>query len=94
VTILACTDGVKAMRGESWSDEEIDLLKKLWAAGETAQAIAAKLGDMSRSAVLGKIFRLRLGPVATGKKPSVQAARPRAGEAVTRRRGGMKPQQP
>jgi GcrA cell cycle regulator len=62
------------MPGGSWSDEEIDLLKKLWAAGETAQAIAAKLGDMSRSAVLGKIFRLRLGPANAGKKQDVQTA--------------------
>jgi len=87
------------MHGESWSDEQIDLLKKLWAAGETAQAIAAKLGDMSRSSVLGKVFRLRLGPVKAGKnvigkKLGAQSARPRSGEAITRRRGGMEPEQP
>jgi GcrA cell cycle regulator len=45
-----------------WTGERIELLKTLWAAGETAPAIAARLG-MSRSAVLGKIFRLRLPPV-------------------------------
>jgi GcrA cell cycle regulator len=70
------------MRGEAWNEEQVDLLKKLWAAGESAQAIAAKLGDMSRSAVLGKIFRLRLGPVASGKKPVTQTVKPRSGAAI------------
>ena len=44
----------------SWTAEHIELLKKLWTNGETAAAIAAHLGGMSRSAVLGKVFRLRL----------------------------------
>jgi GcrA cell cycle regulator len=50
------------MRGV-WTRERIALLKKLWADGETATAIAARL-RMSRSAVLGKVFRLRLRPAA------------------------------
>jgi len=63
------------MRGEAWTPEHVDLLKKLWAAGATAGAIASRLGGMSRSAVLGKIFRLRLGagdaaPPAGGKMPA------------------------
>ncbi len=48
-----------------WRDDDIDLLKRLWADGETAASIAEKLGGLSRSAVLGKIFRLRLGPNAS-----------------------------
>jgi GcrA cell cycle regulator len=48
------------MPGESWTAERIDLLRKLWAQGETAVVIAARLGGMSRSAVMGKVFRLRL----------------------------------
>ena len=44
-----------------WRDDEIALLKRLWAQDETAASIAEKLGGISRSAVLGKIFRLRLG---------------------------------
>ena len=50
------------MRGV-WTRERIALLKKLWADGETATAIAARL-RMSKSAVLGKVFRLRLRPAA------------------------------
>ncbi len=75
------------MRGEAWNEEQINLLKKLWAAGESAQAIAEKLGDLSRSAVLGKIFRLRLGPVASGKKPVAQTLKPHRGQTIPRRRG-------
>jgi GcrA cell cycle regulator len=48
------------MRGDLWTAERIELLRALWAKGETADAIAARLGGLSRSAVLGKIYRLRL----------------------------------
>ena len=51
------------MRGV-WTRERIALLKKFWAEGETATAIAMRL-RMSKSAVLGKVFRLRLRPAAT-----------------------------
>jgi GcrA cell cycle regulator len=43
-----------------WTTDRTDLLRRLWGAGETAAAIGDRLGGMSRSAVLGKIFRLRL----------------------------------
>jgi GcrA cell cycle regulator len=44
-----------------WTRERTDLLKRLWSEGKTATAIAASLDGISRAAVLGKIFRLRLG---------------------------------
>ncbi len=44
---------------QNWTDEKVSLLKKLWTEGKTAVAIAQRLG-VSRSAVLGRIFRLRL----------------------------------
>jgi GcrA cell cycle regulator len=47
------------MRGRSWTSERIEMLKTLWTRGETADVIVAHLGGMSRSAVLGKIYRLR-----------------------------------
>jgi GcrA cell cycle regulator len=50
------------MKDGFWTTERIALLKRLWAQGNTANAIAAELGGLSRSAVLGKIFRLRLAP--------------------------------
>ena len=61
------------MRTDSWTAERIDSLRKLWAQGETAAAIAARLGGLSRSAVLGKIFRLRLDGAST--KPNKQSGR-------------------
>jgi GcrA cell cycle regulator len=69
----------KVMRG-IWTRERIALLKKLWTDGETATAIAARL-RMSRSAVLGKVFRLRLRPA---KKAAAASAR--SGTAILRRR--------
>jgi GcrA cell cycle regulator len=76
------------MRG-AWTDDDIDLLKRLWAEGETAEAIAARLGGLSRSAVLGKIFRLRLGPAPGGSTAKTKA--PKKADAVQRRRGGPEP---
>jgi len=49
------------MRADNaWTDDRIAVLKAMWAAGATATAIAERLGGLSRSAVLGKISRLRL----------------------------------
>jgi GcrA cell cycle regulator len=48
----------------NWTDERIAALKSWWGEGSTGQAIAKRLGGVSRSAVLGKIFRLRLAAAA------------------------------
>jgi GcrA cell cycle regulator len=72
------------MRGV-WTRERIALLKKLWADGETATAIATRL-RMSKSAVLGKVFRLRLRPAATGT-----TATARGNTAILRRRHKSRP---
>jgi GcrA cell cycle regulator len=47
------------MRANAWTDDGVALLQELWAEGATAAAIGARLGGLSRSAVLGKVFRLR-----------------------------------
>jgi GcrA cell cycle regulator len=70
-------------------------LRRLWADGETAAAIAVRLGGMSRSAVLGKVFRLRLADPVSGKTAQEQrsAAAPtqNAGDVhVARRRRSPK----
>jgi|ERR1700683_4266351 len=41
-----------------WTEECVQVLLELWAAGATADAIGARLG-LSREAVLGKVDRLR-----------------------------------
>jgi GcrA cell cycle regulator len=49
----------------------MELLTRLWLAGETARTIAEKLGEgVTRNAVIGKAHRLGL----TGKQGSKQAA--------------------
>jgi GcrA cell cycle regulator len=73
-----------------WRDDEIALLKRLWAQGETAASIAEKLGGLSRSAVLGKIFRLRLGPGA-GKEPGRGTAKASKQRQQPARRRGDSP---
>ena len=78
------------MRRGSWSPERINLLRKLWGEGQTAAAIAVHLGDISRSAVLGKVFRLRLDVAlsgkATRKRQSSAMPAPIAGAAQIARR--------
>ncbi|HWX83924.1 MAG TPA: GcrA family cell cycle regulator [Xanthobacteraceae bacterium] len=59
------------MRG-IWTRRRIALLKRLWTDGKTAPAIAAQL-RMSKSAVLGKVFRLRLGPAGNATKASARS---------------------
>jgi GcrA cell cycle regulator len=68
-----------------WTTERIALLKRLWAQGTTATAIAAELGGLSRSAVLGKIFRLRLAPA---KRAATQKRAKRKDERGQKRERG------
>lgn len=44
----------------SWTDERIELLKKLWGDGLSASQIANQIGGVSRNAVIGKVHRLKL----------------------------------
>ena len=43
-----------------WTAERVELLKKLWAEGLSASQIAARLGEVTRNAVIGKVHRLGL----------------------------------
>jgi len=71
----------------NWTDERVELLRKLWAEGLSASQIAAQLGGVSRNAVIGKAHRLKLsGRGKTTKNqprarktpaPATPAARPR-----------------
>ncbi|WP_290541517.1 GcrA family cell cycle regulator [Aestuariivirga sp.] len=45
----------------SWTDERVELLKKLWTEGLSASQIAGRLGNgVTRNAVIGKVHRLNL----------------------------------
>ena len=53
----------------SWTDERVELLKKLWADGLSASQIAAELGGITRNAVIGKVHRIGLTPRVITQKP-------------------------
>ncbi len=73
----------------TWTDERIEILKKLWADGLSASQIATELGGVTRNAVIGKVHRLGLsgrtkGAVSTAprvRKP-VSSVRPSASRGV------------
>lgn len=44
----------------SWTDERVEVLKKMWAEGKSASQIAKELGSVTRNAVIGKVHRLGL----------------------------------
>jgi GcrA cell cycle regulator len=73
------------MHGHVWSSDQIDELRRLWAGGVTAEAIGEHLGGLSRSAVLGKIFRLRLDQARSDTAPTTDADG-RAAKPARRRR--------
>ncbi|PWR18899.1 GcrA family cell cycle regulator [Zavarzinia compransoris] len=66
----------------SWTDERIATLRDLWEQGLSASQIAAKLGNITRNAVIGKVHRLGLSgrpsPVRTERAAQAPAAAPAA----------------
>lgn len=63
------------MQQLQWTDERVELLKKLWNDGLSASQIAGELGSVTRNAVIGKVHRLGLSGRA--KAPSSSTPRPR-----------------
>jgi GcrA cell cycle regulator len=68
----------------SWTDERVELLKKMWTEGQSASQIAKELGGVTRNAVIGKVHRLGLsnrtgaGPApAAPAKPDSKAKAPK-----------------
>ncbi|GLI91483.1 GcrA family cell cycle regulator [Methylocystis echinoides] len=81
----------------SWSEERVELLRKLWSDGLSASQVAAELGPgITRNAVIGKIHRLGLAErakSAAGARPRpAKAPRPQqaasAAPAIAARNGG------
>jgi GcrA cell cycle regulator len=56
-----------------WTDERVELLKKLWSDGLSASQIAGELGGITRNAVIGKVHRLGL----SGRAKAPSSATPR-----------------
>ncbi|MBV7397403.1 GcrA family cell cycle regulator [Mameliella sediminis] len=59
----------------SWTDERVELLKKMWSEGQSASQIAKELGGVTRNAVIGKVHRLGLSNRA-GAAPAATEAKP------------------
>ncbi len=69
----------------SWTDERVELLKKMWSEGQSASQIAKELGGVTRNAVIGKVHRLGLSnragaapakPEKADPKPAPKEAQP------------------
>lgn len=77
---------VKSPATPPWTEDRLILLRKLWAQGETAAAIGRCLGGLTRSAVLGKVFRLRLDAGAAAASAGQGARESAIAPAPKRRR--------
>lgn len=64
----------------TWTDERIEILKKLWADGLSASQIATELGGVTRNAVIGKVHRLGL----SGRAKGAASTAPRVRKPVNR----------
>lgn len=71
---------VSGTQSTGWTDDRVELLKKLWMEGLSASQIAGELGEgVTRNAVIGKVHRLKLSARAkpTNTTPRARpAARP------------------
>jgi GcrA cell cycle regulator len=66
-----------------WTDERVELLKRLWSEGLSASQIAGRLGSVTRNAVIGKVHRLGLSGRATTSR--MKSHRPRTRMANVKR---------
>ena len=57
----------------NWTDDRVEILKKLWSEGLSASQIAAELGGISRNSVIGKVHRLGL----SGRAKNASSGLPR-----------------
>ncbi|PJE28931.1 GcrA cell cycle regulator [Pseudooceanicola antarcticus] len=62
----------------SWTDERVELLKKMWSEGQSASQIAKELGGVTRNAVIGKVHRLGLSNRSGGGAQQPAAAQTKA----------------
>ncbi|EAP75226.1 MULTISPECIES: GcrA family cell cycle regulator [Roseovarius] len=72
----------------SWNDERVEILKKMWAEGQSASQIAKELGGVTRNAVIGKVHRLGLsnrnGGGGTGGASAATEAKPKPAKAAAK----------
>ncbi len=69
----------------SWTEERVELLRKLWDSGLSASRIAAELaGGVTRNAVIGKVHRLGLSGRVKPQASNAARARPKLPGQVAR----------
>jgi GcrA cell cycle regulator len=56
----------------AWTDERVEILKRMWGEGASASTIAKELGGVTRNAVIGKVHRLGLSN-RTAREEAVEA---------------------
>jgi GcrA cell cycle regulator len=79
----------------SWTDERVELLKKMWGEGQSASQIAKELGGVTRNAVIGKVHRLGLSNRAPGAAKAEAKPKPAASKSETKPRSARtKPSKP
>ena len=79
----------------TWTEERLELLKKLWGEGMNASQIAAEIGGgMTRNAVLGKSHRLGLVRKAAPKVSAPPSAKPSLPSATPSTAKPPKPDDP
>jgi GcrA cell cycle regulator len=66
--------------GMEWTEQRIEMLRRLWGQGQTASQIASALGGVTRNAVIGKAHRLGL----TGRPSPIK--RDASGNSIPKRR--------
>jgi GcrA cell cycle regulator len=72
--------------GMAWTDDRVELLKRLWLEGLSASQIAGELGEgVTRNAVIGKVHRLKLSGRAKPTSSAPRARKPRTGVGGQRR---------
>ena len=71
----------------SWTDERVEVLKKMWGEGQSASVIAKELGGVTRNAVIGKVHRLGLSNrvTSTTAKPAAKEKSKSAGQGKASR---------
>jgi GcrA cell cycle regulator len=91
----------------TWTDTRVETLTSLWGDGLSASRIAARLGDTTRNAIIGKVHRLALTsrktvvtqrpmrpPLPTATRPKRAPSPPPAGRSRKSRTKPPRPPEP
>ena len=69
----------------SWTEERIEILRKLWQDGRSASQIAGELGGVTRNAVIGKVHRLGISGRGQPSSSIKRQRKPRVAQSAPRR---------